>query len=94
MLAVEQLYDAAAHAGLLTPARIGDIAIMVDFRAPDEDVLGGLALARDYSIRLPRSRLPGLASGDSVLVGEQIFRVREITALGDGSEMRASLTRL
>lgn len=94
VIGIETLYDAAASAGLLTPARVGSLEVMVDFRAPDEDVLDGLAISRNHSIRYPQSRLPSLASGDTVVIGGQSYRVREITALGDGSEARASLTRL
>lgn len=91
---ITALYDAAAHAGLLTLAKVGSQENLVDFRAPDEDALNGLALSRDYSIRYPLSRLPSLVSGDAVEIGGQFYRVRELCALGDGSEMRASLTRL
>ncbi|MDO8892330.1 MAG: hypothetical protein Q7V00_10830 [Sulfurimicrobium sp.] len=88
------LYDAAASAGLLTPAVFGGMSVMVDFRAPDEDVLDGLGISRNYSIRYPVSWLPQLAAGDSLEIASQSYRVREITALGDGTEQRATLTRL
>lgn len=91
---VETLYDAAANAGLLTRAVIGGTEVMVDFRAPDEDVLDGLGVSRNHSIRYPVSRLPLLAAGHSLEIAGQTYRVREITAMGDGTEARASLTRL
>ena len=94
MMDVGALYDAAATAGLLTRAVIGGTEVMVDFRAPDEDVLDGLSVSRNHTIRYPVSRLPLLAAGNTLEIAGQTYRVREITAMGDGSEARASLTRL
>lgn len=91
---VETLYDAAANAGLLTRAVIGGTEVMVDFRAPDEDVLDGLGVSRNHTIRYPVSRLPLLAAGNTLEIAGQTYRVREVTAMGDGTEARASLTRL
>lgn len=94
MIAIESLYDAAARSGLLTRAALGGTEVMVDFRAPDEDVLDGLGVSRNYSIRYPLSCLPALASGDTLWIAGRSYRVREITVMGDGTEARASLTRL
>ena len=94
MVTVEFLYSAAADAGLLTPAVFGTAQVMVDFRAPDEDVLSGLGVSRDYAIRYPLTWLPSLAAGNTLDIAGQSYRVREITAIGDGSEIRATLTRL
>lgn len=78
---------------MLTTVTINGVDVMVEFRAPDEDVLDGLGVSRGYTIRYPRSRLT-LAGGDELLVGVDRYRVREVMQLGDGSECRASLTRL
>jgi len=94
MMDVGALYDAAANAGLLTRAVIGGTEVMVDFRAPDEDVLDGLGVSRNHTIRYPVSRLPLLAAGNTLEIAGQTYRVREVTALGDGTEARASLSRL
>lgn len=94
MVDIESLYDAAASAGLLTRAVVGGKEVMVDFRAPDEGVLEGLGVSRNHHMRYPLSRLPLLASGDTLEIAGQTYRVREVTALGDGTEARASLTRL
>lgn len=94
MIAIDALYDAAARSGLLTRAQVGGVEVMVDFRAPDEDVLDGLAVSRNYAIRYPVGRLPALAAGDTVEVDTQAYRVREVTAIGHGAERRATLTRL
>ena len=94
MLSVEFLYAAAANAGMLKTALFGSTEVMVDFRAPDEDVLGGMGVSRDYTIRYPLSWLPQLVAGSDLEVAGQTYRVREITAIGDGSEIRATLTHL
>lgn len=94
MLSVEFLYAAAANAGMLKMALFGSTEVMVDFRAPDEDVLSGLGVSRDYAIRYPLTWLPSLAAGNTLDISGQTYRVREITAIGDGSERRASLSRL
>lgn len=94
MAFVEDIYDAAARSNLLTRAIVGGAEVMVDFRAPDEDVLDGLGVSRNHTIRYPVSRLPLLAAGNTVEIAGQTYRVREITAIGDGTEARASLTRL
>ncbi len=94
MAGIEALYDAAASAGLLIRAVSGSLEVMVDFRAPDEDVLDGLGVNRNYTIRYPLSRLPLLAAGNSLDIAGITYRVREVSAMGDGTEARASLTRL
>nr|WP_232019130.1 hypothetical protein [Sulfuritortus calidifontis] len=63
------------------------------FRAPDETVLDGLALARDFELEYAASRIH-LALGDVVTIAGESYRVREVRALGDGRECRARLARL
>ncbi len=94
MLSVEFLYCAAANAGMLRKAFFESTEVMVDFRAPDEDVLSGLGVSRDYAIRYPLTWLPSLVAGNTLEISGQNYRVREITAIGDGSERRASLSKL
>lgn len=91
---IEDLYAAAARAGLLVAAEVGGAVVMVDFRSPDEMVLEGLVLSADYSMRFPASALPNLSAGAEVLIADHRYRVRDIRAIGDGSERRAQLTRL
>ena len=93
MVGVTDLYDAAARAGLLTPVKVGALIVECGFRAPDETVLDGLALSRDYEIEYPAARIT-LAAGDTVEIAGQPYRVREVIALRDGSECRARLARL
>ena len=93
MVGVTDLYDAAARAGLLTPVKVGALIVECGFRAPDETVLDGLALSRDYEIEFPTGRLL-LVVGDTVEIAGQPYRVREVIAFRDGNECRARLARL
>ena len=94
MIAIEAFYAAAAHAGMLVDAVIDGQRIAVEFRAPDESVLDGLALSTDYTMRYPRTALPHLAQEQRVEIAGTSYRVREVRAIGDGSECRATLSRL
>lgn len=91
---LEEIYAAAARAGFLKTASLSGQPIPVDFRAPDENVLGGIASSHDYTMRLPASRLGVLARGDILTIESLDYRVRDITAMGNGSECLVSLTRL
>ena len=93
MVTVSDLYAAAGRAGLLTPAMIGGSEVLVDFRAPDVEVLDGLGLSSDYAIRYPADEVL-LDSGHELVIGGTTYRVREVRAIGDGSECRATLMRV
>jgi len=100
MSLVAQIYESAANAGLLkeclwypsngAPSQ----RHQVGFAAPDESVLDGLTLSTDYEMTYPVTALNGLAAREVVEVGGSSFQVRGIRAVGDGSELRAKLTRL
>jgi hypothetical protein len=100
MVDLTTLYDAAARSGFLKEAvwtpSAGSIAVrvMVGFRAPDEPVLDGLAVSTDYAITYPVTALPDLIAQEIVRIEEVDFRVREVRAVGDGEERRATLTKL
>ena len=93
MVTVSDLYAAAGRAGGLIPASIGGAEVLVDFRAPDVEVLDGLGLSSDYTIRYPVEATI-LDSGHELVIGGVNYRVREVRAIGDGSECRATLMRL
>lgn len=93
MVSLTDLYAAAGRAGLLTSAVIRGAEVLVDFRAPDAEVLDGLGLTADYAIRYPASDVM-LDTGHELVIGGVSYRVREVRLVGDGSEARASLTRL
>jgi hypothetical protein len=90
---IERLYEAAERSGLLTTVEVGGQLITVDFSAADETVLEGLVRAADYTIRYPASALPALSIGDSLLIAGASYTVRDVRAIGDGSEHRADLSR-
>ena len=90
---VTDLYEAADRSGLLTPVTVGLVTVQCAFRAPDETVLDGLALSRDYHIEYPTVWLT-LAIGDLVEIEGQSYRVREVRQIRDGRESVASLSKL
>lgn len=90
---IEDLYDAAQASGLLTSVQTANGPVWCGFRAPDDTVLEGLSLSRDYAIEYPASRLR-LAAGETVSIGGQAYRVRDVKALRDGEEVHATLSRL
>ncbi len=93
MANVADLYDAAARCGLLTAVKVGAVTAQAAFRAPDDTVLDGLALSRDYRIEYPSERL-ALSQGDLVEIAGESYRVREVRQLRDGTESMATLSRL
>ena len=100
MAYVERLYAAAARARLLKPCiwRPSDgspeQAQAVGFAAPDDTLLDGLTLSTEYVMSYPASVLVGLAARETVEIDGQLFQVRDIRAVGDGSELRAKLSRI
>lgn len=90
---VTAFYEAARNTGLLTAVTVAGTTVYCAFRAPDETVLDGFALSRDYQIDYPASWLT-LASGDAVEIAGVAYQVREVRAIGDGTERRASLSQL
>ncbi len=91
------LYEAARSAGLLTAVTVAgspaNQTVHCVFRAPDETVLDGFALSRDYQIDYPAAWLT-LAAGDTVEIAGSSYQVRDVRAIGDGSERRAFLSQL
>ncbi|MDD5470304.1 MAG: hypothetical protein PHP05_00040 [Sideroxydans sp.] len=97
---VEKLYRAAANVGFLKtcvwqPGDGGAVqSYSVGFVAPDKDVLSGLGLSTDYEMTYPNSCFVGLKSRDMVQIDGVAYQVREVMAVGDGSEVRATLMRV
>ena len=97
---LQRLYAAAARAGLLKdctwqPTDGRPVQIYpVGFAAPDALRLDGLTVSTDYEMTYPQALFEGLAVRDVVEIAGAAFQVREIRAQGDGSERRATLTRL
>jgi hypothetical protein len=97
---VEQVYAAALSAGLLRDCRWQPVdgsppqTHAVGFTAPDDTVLDGLAINTDYAITYPASVFVGLAVRELVEIDGVIYQVRDVRAIGDGTERRASLSQL
>lgn len=97
---VEKIYEAAANVGFLkeclwrpsdgSPPQLH----RVGFAAPDETLLDGLTASTEYVLSYPTMIFEGLAAGETVEIEGMAFQVREIRAVGDGSEMRTKLTRI
>nr|WP_244632706.1 hypothetical protein [Pseudomonas aeruginosa] len=77
----------------MTPVFFAGVTVHCAFRAPDETVLDGFALSRDYQIDYPAAWLT-LAAGDTVEAAGNSYQVRDVRAIGDGTERRASLSQL
>ena len=86
------LYEAARNAGLLT-AVVWPGHRALRLPCPGRNRAGWFALSRDYQIDYPASWLT-LAVGDTVEVAGNTYQVRDVRAIGDGTERRASLSQL
>jgi hypothetical protein len=100
MTLLEQLYAAAAHAGFLQQCTWHPadgrppVSDLVGLRAPDASVLGELAVSTETVISFPARVFAGIAGGDAVEIDGVRYQVREVRAVGDGSERQATLSRL
>ena len=97
---VEKIYLAAANAGFLNTCvwQPGDGSASqthsVGFFAPDKEVLSGLGVSTEYEITYPSTCFVGLKAFDAVQIEGVVYQVREVTVVGDGSEVRARLMRV
>lgn len=91
---IERLYRAARRSKLLVMAQFNGQSVAVGFTAPDESVLDGLVRSTDYTIRYPTSELPALAPGHTLTIEGIAYTVRDVRAVGDGTERIASLSRV
>ena len=91
---MERLYRAARRSKLLVTAQFNGQSVAVGFTAPDEGVLGGLVRSTDYTIRYPTSELAALAPGHTLTIEGIAYTVRDVRAVGDGTERIASLSRV
>ena len=89
----EDLYDAAQAAGLLTAVQSpSGQTVWCGWSMPDEVLLDGLVASHDYQLRYPASRMT-LHPGDELHIDGAEYVVRSVRAFGDGSEMRAEVSR-
>ncbi len=83
----------AAESWMLGHWRTDDLTALLRHMLRNREVLDGLGLSSDYAIRYPASDVM-LDTGHELVIGGATYRVREVRLVGDGSEARASLTRL
>ena len=99
MALIDVLYAAAAHAGFLQQCTWHPadgrppVSDLVGLRAPDATVLGELALSTQTIISFPARVFAGITGGDAVEIDGVRYQVREVRAVGDGSERQATLSR-
>ena len=97
---IDKIYLAAANVGFLKicvwQPSDGSAAQThaVGLTAPDKEVLSGLGVSTEYEIRYPQSCFTGLDSREVVTIEGVTYQVREVMAVGDGSEMCAKLMRV
>lgn len=97
---VEKIYRAAANVGFLKtcvwqPTDGGAAQThSVGFSAPDKDVLSGLGVSTEFEMTYPNTCLVGLKAREVVQIEGVAYQVREVMAVGDGSEVRAKLMRI
>ncbi|MGH8521947.1 MAG: head-tail joining protein [Gammaproteobacteria bacterium] len=60
---------------------------------PDEELLDGRVLSREYAITYRAGQLTGLKGAELITVDAIAYTVREVGALQDGKIMRATLRK-
>lgn len=96
----EQVYAAAAGTGLLKPCyRLTTEGhtynkTWVGFKASDDSVLHNLAMSNETTLTYPASVFTDLKKGDRLEIERVRYQVREIRAIGDGSEMQVKVAKL
>ena len=89
--------DDATAAGFFDATEFGRVATfgartaVVLLDAPDDDVLGGRALSREYAMRYRAADLPGLVREAALTIDGSTYAVREVRRLGDGAVCVADL---
>lgn len=97
---VEKIYLAAANVGFLKtcvwqPTDGGSAQThSVGFSAPDKEVLAGFSVSTEFEMTYPNTSLVGLKTREVVQIEGVAYQVREVMAMGDGSEVRANLMRV
>jgi hypothetical protein len=94
---IQQIYQAAARAGLLKNVRWysrtkGSKALSVEWRESDDSMLHDLVVGTNITMTAPSADLAGLQQGDRIVTGQREYAVREVRAIHDGSETRATLS--
>lgn len=93
MAFTEDLGAFFSEADFAVPLTWGLLSAEVILDAPDEEIIDGRVLSREYAITYRAAQLVGLAGGQTVTVDGNTYTVREVTALDDGKIMRATLRK-
>jgi hypothetical protein len=96
---IEQIYQAAARAGLLKSVRWisrsqSSKTLWVEWRESDDSMLHNLVVGTDITMTGPSAEFAGIAQGDRIVMGRREFNVRDVRQIHDGSETRATLASL
>ncbi|MDR0770826.1 MAG: hypothetical protein LBE75_06460 [Burkholderiales bacterium] len=96
---VSRFYEAARRAGFLvactwTPANGAEpITQFVDYSAPNQRKLDGLAITQEATVKFPTHWFAGIRKGDGITVAGSEYVVGEVVAVGDGSETEVVLRK-
>jgi hypothetical protein len=93
MAFTEDLGAFFSQADFAVPLTWGAETANVILDAPDEQLIDGRVLSREYAIIYESADLVGLTGGQAVTVGGIGYTVREVTALDDGKIVRATLRK-
>jgi hypothetical protein len=96
---IEQIYQAAARAGLLKSVRWisrtqSSKTLFVEWRESDDSMLHNLVVGTDITMTGPSVEFAGIAQGDRIVMGRREFNVRDVRLIHDGSETRVTLASL
>jgi hypothetical protein len=94
MAFTEDLGAFFSQADFAVPLTWGLVTAEVILDAPDEQIIDGRVLSREYAITYESADLVGLSGGATVTVDGTAYTVREVTALDDGKIMRATLRKM
>ena len=90
---LERIYAAAQRVGFAKVATWKGETSPVQFDNPDSELLSGMVLATETTIRFPANRFVGIAQGAVIVIDGVSYTVRDVRAEVDGSEMRAKLSK-
>lgn len=99
MTLVEQVYRAAAKAGLLQQCTwVSQKGLRevrdVEFRTSDDTVFDNLVMAVETTITVPNTYFRRAQRGDLCMVDCQTYQIRDIRAIRDGSETKFKVAKV
>lgn len=95
MITAAEFYEHFAAAGFTVPLTWGALTQQVNLISPDDILLGGDIQSREYEVEYPSTALPGLAAGQTIVIGADSYKVRTPPfQIHSGAFTRARLTKL